>query len=127
MRPWAPVWTPLTLDLPHGERAEMVIALYHNEDERLETCELARLSQLVLKTAEDFRLLIETQHIPADDPRAELYDEFADRAELLALGAAGSRPEVDDPPFTLDDFEAALPMRSVSSSGVDPRTARGPQ
>ena len=95
-----------------GDRAEAVIAFYDNEDQDLDPTELARLSRVLLTTAEDFRLLIDLLRIPPSDPRAELYDEFADRAELVALSATDLQPgRVADPPFTLEDFKASIPAR----------------
>ncbi len=95
-----------------GDRAKAVIAFYDSGDQDLDSTELARLSRVLLTTAEDFRLLIDLLRIHPSDPRAELYDEFADRAELVALSATDLQPgRVSDPPFTLDDFKAAIPAR----------------
>ena len=94
------------------DRAKAVIAFYDNEDQDLDPTELARLSRVLITTAEDFRLLIDLLRIPPNDPRAELYDEFADRAELVALSATDLQPgRVADPPFTLEDFKASIPAR----------------
>ena len=96
-----------------GDRAKAVIAFYDNEDQDLDPTELARLSRVLLTTAEDFRLLIDLLRISPGDPRAELYDEFADRAELVALSATTDlQPgRVTDPPFTLDNFKVSIPAR----------------
>src|ERR1700733_11342339 len=75
----SPAWSLLR------ERAQAVISLYDLDGENLESSDLALLGPLLLRTAEEFRHLIESHIIPPDDPRAVLYDEFADRAELVAL------------------------------------------